>query len=310
MKKNILIVDDIESIRIAIADYLSNFYQVITTENGYHALDLLKKNQIHMVISDIRMPDMDGITLIQNIQNKYPDIKYALITAYNVNDYIHYARKYKIWNVIPKTSFLDLSYIKTMVYKLLSGDIFGYEKYFENIEYKTITIVDLYKFQRKNNYFLQNGICYEIRIQSEEERVKINEIVFDNLQNVGAPGIFRTIIEELTINARDYGTEFYQMEIKILFGYIQDKILFGVIDYNGKLDFENILHKLERNISLDKNGLPLSINDENGRGLFITRENVDHLIFNLKENQKTEILTILEKDNSIRSKTISMYKIS
>lgn len=144
-KHNILIVDDIESIRIAIIDFLSYEYNVFSASNGIEALEILKHYPIDMIISDIRMPDMDGITLLTNVQKLYPTTKYALITAYNINEYIQYARQYKIWNIIPKSSFLDLQFIKSMIYKLLSNDIFGFEKYFHDIKKISLKISELYK---------------------------------------------------------------------------------------------------------------------------------------------------------------------
>jgi CheY-like chemotaxis protein len=308
-KPTILIVDDIESIRIAIKDFLSKDYYVLTASNGEIALNLLRKVNIDMIISDIRMPDMDGITLLINVQKFFPKVKYALITAYNINDYIHYARKYKIWNIIPKSSFLDLQFIKSMIYKQLSNDIFGFNKYFSDIELQQIKLSELYKFYKDSNLILTNKVVHSITIQSEEERNKVCEIIFELFKRMYAPNILRVLLEEFSINARDYGSENFKIPIKMQFGVYDKKFLIGVNDFRGILNFDEVLYRLERNLTLDRNGLPLSINDLHGRGLFIARENLDHLIFNIKENQETEILGILDSENELRYKAISIYKI-
>lgn len=309
VKYKILIVDDNESIRFAMLDYLKKDFYVLSAENGIEALKILSQSHVDMIISDIRMPDMDGITLINQVKKQYPAIKYALITAYNINDYIRYAREYKIWNIIPKSSFLDMQFIKTMILKLLTNDIFGFDKYFKDVEYMNIKISDLYKFYKDENFFLENQKIYMISIQSEEQRFKVCDMIMEQFKKYQAPTIFRSLLEELTINARDYGSDNYQSPIKIQFGIYNNNFLFAVNDYRGTLNFEEVLYRLERNLTVDQNGLPLSIYDVHGRGFFIARENLDHLVINIKENIETEILGIYDRDNQFRNKAISLYKI-
>lgn len=67
MSKNILIVDDSSSVRqVANIALKSAGYNVIEAVDGQDALDQLKRNEqkIHLIISDLNMPNMDGITLV------------------------------------------------------------------------------------------------------------------------------------------------------------------------------------------------------------------------------------------------------
>lgn len=77
MKKNILIVDDSESIREVVANGLEmSGYTVIKGTNGAEGLKLLKENnQINLVISDLNMPVMDGISFLKEIRSN-PQHKY------------------------------------------------------------------------------------------------------------------------------------------------------------------------------------------------------------------------------------------
>lgn len=59
-------------------------------ENGKQALDYLEENPVHLVISDINMPVMDGQVLSQKIRDLYPDTKVVLLTGY---DDFEYARE-------------------------------------------------------------------------------------------------------------------------------------------------------------------------------------------------------------------------
>lgn len=61
-KYNILVADDEDEIREAIEIYLKNEgMNVISAKNGFEVLDILKKEEIHLIIMDIMMPQMDGI---------------------------------------------------------------------------------------------------------------------------------------------------------------------------------------------------------------------------------------------------------
>ena len=63
MKKNILIVEDEFRIRFLLRDYFNNEeFNVFEAENGVQALDIFKDNKIDLIILDIMMPVMDGLT--------------------------------------------------------------------------------------------------------------------------------------------------------------------------------------------------------------------------------------------------------
>lgn len=79
MEKTILIVDDSESIREAVGFTLENaHYKVHKAEDGLDALEKLKKSQYQLIITDLYMPNLDGIGLIKEIRNK-PEHKFIPI---------------------------------------------------------------------------------------------------------------------------------------------------------------------------------------------------------------------------------------
>ncbi|MDH5655928.1 MAG: hypothetical protein OEZ34_08470, partial [Spirochaetia bacterium] len=97
--------------------------------------------------------------------------------------------------------------------------------------------------------------------------------------------------------------------IEVNFGKINSKFIFSITDFHGLLDREEILYRVERHIKLDSTGLPLGIGDAHGRGLFISRENLDHLIFNIEKNRKTEVIGIISEDIISKNKSLSIYQI-
>ncbi|MCP4128568.1 MAG: response regulator [Gammaproteobacteria bacterium] len=77
MAKTILIVDDSASIRQVVAIALRGAgYQVIDACDGKDALSKMSGEKIHLIISDVNMPNMDGITFLKEVK-KHPNYKFT-----------------------------------------------------------------------------------------------------------------------------------------------------------------------------------------------------------------------------------------
>ncbi len=72
----LLIVEDNQDLRLFLSDSLKKEYQVFAAVDGLHALSILKKESVDMVITDVMMPNMDGLELCRTIKN---DIKISHI---------------------------------------------------------------------------------------------------------------------------------------------------------------------------------------------------------------------------------------
>jgi len=80
----ILVVDDEELVRNLIVTLLSRSgHSSITAVDGVDALDRMKGNQIDAVITDIKMPNMDGVTLTVEILKRYPGLPILVMTAFD-----------------------------------------------------------------------------------------------------------------------------------------------------------------------------------------------------------------------------------
>jgi DNA-binding NtrC family response regulator len=84
MKKNrILIVDDDHAMRLALAESLESCgYDISAAENGSEALNLFNKRKFDLVVTDMKMPEMSGIEVLQGVKKLSPDVPVILITAY------------------------------------------------------------------------------------------------------------------------------------------------------------------------------------------------------------------------------------
>jgi len=83
---NLLIVEDEEMMRSYLSELIEwneiGYDLVGTAENGQAAIEFISKNPVDVVLSDIRMPVMDGLTLANYIRSEYQHIKIILMTAY------------------------------------------------------------------------------------------------------------------------------------------------------------------------------------------------------------------------------------
>ena len=81
--KKILIVDDEENARIGLSKLLSQEgYEVSAVANGHQALDRMGQEQFSLVITDINMPEMDGLVFLRELNREYPSTDVIMITAY------------------------------------------------------------------------------------------------------------------------------------------------------------------------------------------------------------------------------------
>ena len=80
---NILIVDDEQSYRQLLSlVFETDGNKIRTAMNGRQALELLQEEPADVIISDVKMPDMDGIELLRSLRETQPDIGVVLMTAF------------------------------------------------------------------------------------------------------------------------------------------------------------------------------------------------------------------------------------
>ncbi len=85
--QKILVVDDERNMRVALYEALTRKgYEVVVAENGRTALGLMEQNSPDLVITDIKMPEMDGIELLARIKGIAPQLPVIIITGFATVD--------------------------------------------------------------------------------------------------------------------------------------------------------------------------------------------------------------------------------
>jgi len=82
-RSRILLVDDDERLRMAAGKVLAaEGYQVLSAASGREALQVLKQEGVALVVSDLRLPDLDGIALLKQVRDFLPEAEVVMITGY------------------------------------------------------------------------------------------------------------------------------------------------------------------------------------------------------------------------------------
>ncbi len=277
----VLFVDDEVSIRSMFLDYFENCYEVKIAENASAALEILGQGSVDLVVSDINMPGMSGPDLLREVRKRYPQTRTALITAYNIDDYIKVARENSICSIIPKTVPFNFKEMEQILNGLLTGEIFGIRNYL-----------------RPEAVFFGNH-C----IQSSAQAREVRELIVAELQSkFGTAGDMKLILDEILTNAiyhapvNEDGSEKYQEFTEVVLepeeyvyiecGHDNEKYGVSVTDLQGRLKKETVLQKLERQITGE------GLLDDSGRGLHMSRLFADRMVINIKRNKKTELVVM------------------
>ena len=105
---SILLVDDDEGM-LKTLNYilLDKGYEVVTENSGARAIELIKQRHFDIALVDIRMPEMDGVTLLKEIKRLSPNTSVMMITAYTMHKLVEEAKMEGAQAVFAKPLDLD-----------------------------------------------------------------------------------------------------------------------------------------------------------------------------------------------------------
>ncbi|CAB5156024.1 hypothetical protein D3OALGA1CA_4732 [Olavius algarvensis associated proteobacterium Delta 3] len=110
MNKKVLVVDDDREMLEAIKEELSSYsdkFSVATADNGTKAIERLGAENFSLVVTDLKMPGLDGFGLLAHIVDKYPDIPVVIITGFGTPKMKQLAREGGAVSYITKPFLVD-----------------------------------------------------------------------------------------------------------------------------------------------------------------------------------------------------------
>ena len=219
-KNKILVVDDEEVIRNILNEILTEAgYNVELASGGQEAIEKIKTKHFTVVITDIRMPDVDGLQVLRETKNINPDIEVVMLTGYSEAE-----------NIIQSLRDGAMDYLKKPVNDL--GEIIltvrkGFEKY---------NLVQQNRYLQKKlmemNTELEKNVeerTYELRLKAEQLRQEQTHLektcdelyttkcYLEQLINASTNCIFSTDLEGNLLSFNNASME--------TFGYTQDEVI-------------------------------------------------------------------------------------
>ncbi len=103
MKGRVLVIDDEAIVRVSCKRVLEPAgYEVEVTERGQEALKLLQERPFDIVVTDLLMPDMDGLEVLRQIKQQWPRMPVIIITGYGTVSTAVQAVKLGAYDVVEK----------------------------------------------------------------------------------------------------------------------------------------------------------------------------------------------------------------
>jgi len=116
--ERILVIDDEPQILSIVSRFLKRLgYEVEKTDNGTSALQLLGEAPFDLVLSDLKMPHMDGLVILQKVKELYPDTLFIMMTAFATIDSTISALREGVYDFLTKP--LDLNQLTSTVQRAL-----------------------------------------------------------------------------------------------------------------------------------------------------------------------------------------------
>lgn len=167
--KTIVVADD-ESMQCEILSQIISQMipeaQIFSCSNGVEAYEIIRERSVDVLITDIRMPEMDGMMLIEKVSKEFPGVKTLLISAYQEFEYARNAIKFGVFDYLVKPFRIEHS---------AAFDTPGHEE----IE---LALMKLYRFTRENAINFWQSI-----LSIPEEPVLVIRPVILQITNICSP---------------------------------------------------------------------------------------------------------------------------
>ena len=121
-KKRILIVDDEEDLTWSISKRIAkdrNILEVICANSGNRALKMLSKFKVDLIITDLRMPGIHGLQLLNEIKIRYPHIQIIVMTAHGSVEVREAIRRWGQTGYIEKP--FEMNDLRELIYSFLDN---------------------------------------------------------------------------------------------------------------------------------------------------------------------------------------------
>jgi DNA-binding response OmpR family regulator len=178
----VLLVEDEEDAREILSFYLDTVFDKVQIAcDGEEGLELYKKayednKTFDLVLTDIQMPKLDGLSMIENITKINENQKFIIVSAYKDEEYLFKSINLNVISYFVKP--LEVKNMMEMLKKVKSKVL--EDKSNEPIEEVIVKINNTYEYNRKTNLLYRNGELVDL---SKKEKLLI-EALFKNIKEI------------------------------------------------------------------------------------------------------------------------------
>ena len=115
---NILVIDDEATQRDVLTGYLKKKgYKIFSASSGKEGIEIAKKNPVDIILSDFKMPDLNGIKVLEQVKKINPEISFVIVTAYGTVENAVKAMRIGAFDYISKP--VDLDELDLMIERII-----------------------------------------------------------------------------------------------------------------------------------------------------------------------------------------------
>ncbi|MBE7410659.1 MAG: response regulator [Leptospiraceae bacterium] len=287
MKLNLLIVEDHEPIRELFQAFLGEKHNLEFASTGTEGLQLASEKNYDLIISDLNLPELEGLEMMQKLREKDINTPFVVITGHNT-----------MKNELESFRLGALDFlVKPFGFDAISAILEKFQKNFFITEKKKL--MGYHYLQSRKSSFILNSVMSEIQ---NYVKIILNEV--ENLPSVSKNDILvlKVILFELLANAIEHGNAGIGYDEKHELMKKEEIEYMNYIDSicaksNKKVKVEICYSSAEVEVSIEDEGDGFDVesvpdprldpmkNLLSGRGIFITRLNIDSLTYNSKGNK-------------------------
>lgn len=306
----ILLVDDEPLIRDLLVDILaaSGDFKLFTAGNGREALEVFKREEINLVFTDLRMPEMDGIKLLAELRRVRGDIPVVILTGYGRREDVIEAMRLGAVNFLMKPQEIELVHsiaakiLRVQLKQQLEQRIFDY---FVNQRMVFCIPSDLKYSLPLIDVITDNisraGICdsYELtNVRLALDEALTNAIIHGNLEitshEKGSNLIDMAQFDSL-VRSRSAMEPYAKRKVTVISELTQDEVRFEIQDEGMGFDWR----------SLPENFDEAELLASHGRGLLLIRSFMSDVRFRDPGNH----ITLVKRRNLCAEEVSPMVKI-
>ncbi|MFQ5824528.1 MAG: response regulator [bacterium] len=295
---NILVVDDEEVVRnICLRSLQKIGYKVFTVENGIQALEHLQKGECDLVFSDVKMPIIDGMELLEEIKRDFPHVEVVIMTGYATIESAIIAMKKGAYDFILKP--IQPDQIRIVADKCFEKIHLGEEnKALRLANQKLLELQEMKnKFIAITSHELRTPVCHlkgylgilndEIYEQlSEQEKQQCMQVIFNSIDEL------ESIVRDMhSLSQLENGSLNLQLK------------RFNVNELINQVVYEYQIISQKRNLKLEfkKDKLGISLNADHNKIKGVVRELLQNAIKFTPDGGEIQIAAKTEGDYCIIS---------